>query len=192
MRGVLGTGRSATASYAGRMTADDEETIGFEVRPARTGDVAGIYALMRPYAEQNILLGKDLVVLYEAVQEFVVAVTPSGEVVGCGAVHVLWRDLGEIRSIATAQAHQGLGIGHRVLDALVVRAKELGLSRLFCLTFETAFFARHGFVPVGEHLVASDVYAQMLRSPDVGVAEFLDLPWAKPNTLGNTRMLLHL
>ncbi len=65
----------------------------------------------------------------------------------------------------------------------------LGLSRLFCLTFETEFFGRHGFAPIGEDIVSADVYAQLVRSQDEGVAEFLDLSRVKPNTLGNTRML---
>jgi amino-acid N-acetyltransferase len=40
--------------------------------------------------------------------------------------------------------------------------------------------------------VEPDVYAQLLRSYDEGVAEFLDLDRVKPNTLGNTRMMLCL
>ena len=65
----------------------------------------------------------------------------------------------------------------------------LGLSRLFCLTFETAFFERHGFAPIEGQAVDPAVYAELLRSYDEGVAEFLDLERVKPNTLGNTRML---
>jgi amino-acid N-acetyltransferase len=71
------------------------------------------------------------------------------------------------------------------------RARVLGLSRLFCLTFEV-FFTRRGFTPIGEQIVDPDVYSQLLRSPDEGVAEFLDLAHVKPNTLGNTRMLKQL
>ena len=68
-------------------------------------------------------------------------------------------------------------------------ARRLGLSRLFCLTFEVDFFTRRGFAPIGEQVVDLDVYSQLIRSPDEGVAEFLDLAHVKPNTLGNTRML---
>lgn len=162
------------------------------VRRATTRDIVGIQELIRPYVEANILLGKDLVVLYEAVQEFRVAVAPDGELLGCGALHVLWKDLGEIRTIATTGAHRGLGVGHALIEQLKQDAIELGLERLFCLTFETAFFARHGFVAVEEQLVDEATYLELLRSPDVGVHEFLDLPWVKPNTLGNTRMICEL
>jgi len=66
------------------------------------------------------------------------------------------------------------------------------LQRLFVLTFETEFFSRHGFTEIEGTPVDAEVYEQMRRSYDVGVAEFLDLSYIKPNILGNTRMLLVL
>ena len=63
------------------------------------------------------------------------------------------------------------------------------MSRIFCLTFEVEFFTRHGFSPIPGQAVEPDVYAELLRSYDEGIAEFLDLERVKPNTLGNTRML---
>lgn len=164
----------------------------YTIRRARTPDVVGIQALIQPMVDANILLGKGLVVLYEAVQEFVVAQTAEGEIVGCGALHVLWRDLGEVRTIASSPDFRGQGIGHAMLERLMVDARELGLERLFCLTFETEFFGRHGFRAVDEQVVDAETYREMLHSPDAGTAEFLDLPWVKPNTLGNTRMILQL
>lgn len=150
--------------------------------------------LMEPLVTRRILLGKDLVELYGAVPEFLVACEPNGEVIGYGAVHVMWDQLGEVRTLGVAKEWLGRGVGHRLLTALETRARELGLTQLFCLTFETDFFVRHGFEDVGENneLVAADVYAELLRSTDEGVAEFLDLARVKPNTLGNTRMLKHL
>lgn len=167
------------------------------VRPARTDDVASIEALIEPFVRQRILLGKDPVVLYEAIQQFVVAEV-DGLVVGCGALHVMWRDLGEIRTVAVAESHRGHGVGKAVVDALEANARHLGLTRLFCLTFETGFFGARGYDEIGEvgkdstALVTPDVYAELVRSPDEGIAEFLDLARVKPNTLGNTRMLKSL
>ncbi|MEZ0492509.1 amino-acid N-acetyltransferase [Kineococcus sp. TBRC 1896] len=158
------------------------------VRPARTGDVRAVRDLVEQYARQRILLGKELITLYEAVQEFVVAEL-DGRVVGCGALHVLWEDLGEVRTLAVDPAVRGAGAGHHILAALLRRADDLGLTRLFCLTFEKAFFERHGFVEIEGTPVEPEVYAEMLRSHDEGVAEFLDLARVKPNTLGNSRML---
>lgn len=161
------------------------------LRRARTADVRGIKALVDGFASDNILLRKPLVTLYETVQEFRVAVR-GHQVVGCGALHVLWEDLGEIRTIGVLPAVQGGGIGHILVEELIARARELGLSSLFCLTFEVSFFARHGFREVEGSPVSEEVYREMMQSADEGVAEFLDLAYVKPNTLGNTRMLLEL
>ncbi|MBS1905093.1 MAG: amino-acid N-acetyltransferase [Actinobacteria bacterium] len=158
------------------------------VRPARAADVQGIYALLEPLVERRILLGKDIAVLYGAVQEFVVA-EADGRLIGCGALHVMWEDLGEVRTLLVEEEWKHHGIGRAIVERLEDNAVVLGLSRLFCLTFEVPFFERRGFSPIGEQVVDPDVYTQLLRSGDEGVAEFLDLAHVKPNTLGNTRML---
>ena len=164
----------------------------FTVRHARTPDVPAIQALIEPLSERRILLGKDRVVLYEAVQEFFVAESAEGHIVGCGALHVMWQDLGEVRTLAAASEWIGKGVGHALLESIQEHAVTLGLSRRFCLTFETDFFGRHGFEPIEEDVVAPEVFAQLALSPDEGVAEFLDLSRVKQNTLGNTRMLKRL
>lgn len=163
------------------------------IRPALPSDVRTVRALVEPYAQRRILLAKELVGYFEAVQEFLVAeVEETGEVVGCGALHVMWDDLAEVRTLAVAPDHLGTGVGHRLLTALVDRARTFGLGRVFCLTFEVGFFERQGFEEIEGTPVTPDVYAELLRSHDDGVAEFLDLARVKPNTLGNTRMLLTL
>ncbi|MDN5898453.1 MAG: amino-acid N-acetyltransferase [Brachybacterium sp.] len=158
------------------------------IRPALPADVRGINRLVEPMTHTGVLLGKDLVSYYEAVQEFLVATDEAGEVVGCGALHVMWEDLAEVRTLAVHEDQRGTGLGHRMLDALLARALQLGLQRVFCLTFEVDFFVRHGFEVMSE-AVDPDIYNQLLRSPDEGIAEFLDLARVKPNTLGNTRMI---
>lgn len=163
----------------------------FTVRPARSADILGIHSLLAPLVERRILLGKDLAVLYGAVQEFFVAES-GGQLIGCGALHVMWEDLGEIRTLIVRDDWLHHGVGRSLVGTLEGRAQELGLTRLFCLTFEVEFFTRRGFEPIGEQVVDPDVYSQLLRSPDEGVAEFLDLAHVKPNTLGNTRMLKNL
>ncbi|VBA37465.1 Amino-acid acetyltransferase [Mycobacterium attenuatum] len=152
-----------------------------------------IKKLVDTYAGK-ILLEKNMVTLYEAVQEFWVAEHPEiqGKVVGCGALHVLWADLGEIRTVAVDPAMTGRGIGHAIVDRLLEVARELQLERLFVLTFETEFFAQHGFIEIEGTPVTAEVYEEMCRSYDIGVAEFLDLSYVKPNILGNSRMLLVL
>lgn len=151
-----------------------------------------IQQLVEPLVQRRILLGKEMVTLYEAVQEFRVAQNADGELIGCGALHVMWSDLGEVRTLAVADDWLGRGVGRALLGRLESDARELGLDRLFCLTFEVGFFGRNGFEDMGEATVDPALYAELLRSHDEGVAEFLDLARVKPNTLGNTRMIKHL
>ncbi|HEX6402053.1 MAG TPA: amino-acid N-acetyltransferase [Pseudonocardiaceae bacterium] len=160
------------------------------VRRARVADVRKIKELVDLYAGA-VLLAKQLVTLYEDVQEFWVA-ERDGAVVGCGALHVLWEDLAEIRTLAVYPDAVGQGVGHALVERLIEQGRALGLRRLFVLTFEEDFFARYGFRTIEGAPVTAEVYEEMRRSHDEGVAEFLDLPYVKPNTLGNARMLLEL
>ena len=161
------------------------------VRPARTSDVRVIRGLIDRYAPDRRLLSKATVTLYEDVTDFFVA-EHDGQVVGCGALHVMWEDLAEVRTVAVMPHLVRQGIGTAILGALVQRARDLGVTRVFCLTFETKFFASHGFQEFHERGVEARVYEELLRSPDEGVAEFLDLERVRPNTLGNTRMVRFL
>jgi amino-acid N-acetyltransferase len=163
-----------------------------EIRRARTKDIKAIRALVDAYTADRRLLSKATVTLYEAVQEFWVAVDEQDRVLGCGALHVMWEDLAEIRTVAVDPACRGRKIGHKLVSRLLDVARELGVARVFCLTFETRFFGSFGFAEIDGAPVPHAVYEQLLRSYDEGVAEFLDLERVKPNTLGNTRMLLHL
>jgi amino-acid N-acetyltransferase len=161
------------------------------IRRARTGDIKAIRDLVDTYTTDRRLLSKATVTLYESVQEFWVA-DDGGTVVGCGALHVMWEDLAEIRTVAVDPDRRGQKIGHRIVSALLDQARDLGVARVFCLTFETRFFGSFGFTEIDGAPVPHSVYEQLLRSYDEGVAEFLDLERVKPNTLGNKRMLLHL
>ncbi|TDE08885.1 amino-acid N-acetyltransferase [Jiangella asiatica] len=171
------------------MTEPADNAPVIRVRRARTADVRVIRRLLDGYAARRILLSKETVTLYEDIQEFWVAETGDGRVVGCGALHVMWEDLAEVRTLAVDPEWRRHGVGHALLKRLLGVAEELGVVRVFCLTFEVDFFARHGFERVEGTPVADDVYSQLLRSADEGVAEFLDLDRVKPNTLGNVRML---
>ncbi|MFC5723727.1 amino-acid N-acetyltransferase [Streptomyces gamaensis] len=175
------------------MPAKSAPTNAVTVRRARTGDVPAVRGLINTYVRDRILLDKATVTLYEDIQEFWVAERDTdGRVVGCGALHVMWEDLAEVRTLAVDPGVRGCGVGHVLLEKLLQTARWLGVRRIFCLTFEVDFFGKHGFVEIGETPVDRDVYSELLRSYDEGVAEFLGLERVKPNTLGNSRMLLQL
>jgi len=158
------------------------------LRPARTGDVRAIRGLVDTYSPDGHLLSKATVTLFEDIQEFVVAEL-DGVVVGCGAMHVMWEDLAEVRTLAVGPEFAGRGIGSALLSTLMDRARAVGVKRVFCLTFMVDFFRAHGFAEIDDTPVDHTVYEQLLQSYDEGVAEFLGLERVKPNTLGNHRML---
>jgi amino-acid N-acetyltransferase len=161
------------------------------IREATTRDIPVIRQMVDEYTLDGRLLAKAMVNLYEDVQEFLVAVDDDA-VIGCGALHVMWEDLAEVRTLAVNPDYLRRGVGSKVLTGLLHQARNLGIQRVFCLTFETEFFAKHGFVEIDGTPVDHAVFEQLLQSYDVGVAEFLDLERVKPNTLGNHRMLLQL
>ena len=163
----------------------------FHIRSAKTADVPAISKIARPLVEKRVLLGKELVESYEGIQEFIVA-EQDGEVIGFGALHVMWQDLAEVRTLAVADNHRSKGIGQALLKELESRAIDLGIKRVFCLTFEKEFFGANGYQVISDVPVEPEVYAELVRSHDDGVAEFLDLARVKQNTLGNSRMLKHL
>lgn len=162
-----------------------------KIRRARTEDVRRIREVVAPYVENRVLVAKEHVAYFEGLQEFRIAEI-DGEVAGAGALHVFWEDLAEIRTLAVDSTYRGRGVGHLLLESLIEDAREIGVDRLFCLTFEVEFFERHGFREIDGTPVTSDVFVELLQSQDDGVAEFLDLARVKPNTLGNSRMLLDL
>ena len=160
----------------------------YKVREAKAADVRSIKAIREPL-EGAVLLPHELVGLFEKLQEFLVVEDEHRKVVAAGALHVMWEDLAEVRSVVVDQNLQGKGIGHLLLQGLLSKAKDLGVKRVFCLTFETGFFGKHGFQEISDVPVDEATFAEMVRSNDDGVAEFLDLARVKQNTLGNTRML---
>ena len=107
----------------GRVTLAD-----LRVRAALPADVHAIHDLVEPYASERILLAKEWVGYYETVQEFVVA-ADGEQVIGCGALHVMWADLAEIRTLAVHPSRRRHGVGHALLAALLQRARDLGPRR---------------------------------------------------------------
>ena len=162
-----------------------------QIRSAQTSDVFTIAKMSGPLVESRVLLGKELVEAFGAIQEFIVA-EKDNQVVGFGALHVMWEDLAEVRTLAVDENSQRQCIGKALLQELEDRARALGIKRVFCLTFEKEFFGANGYQVISDVPVSPETYAELVRSHDDGVAEFLDLARVKQNTLGNSRMLKQL
>lgn len=134
--------------------SNGSETI---VRPAVIGDVPEIMEILQPYIEEDILLPVSVYRLFEHIRYFVVG-ERDGQVIGCGSLVIVWHDLAEVRSLAVRRGSQGGGIGGRIVDELIAEAEELGVARVFALTYETSFFGRHGFEVVDRETLPHKVW----------------------------------
>ncbi len=135
------------------------------IRKARVGDVPAIKELIDAYAAKNIILQRSLSDIYENLRSFFVYVTPEGEVLGCCALHIIWKDLGEIRSLAVKESVTGEGVGSKLLDAALKEAKDLGLERVFTLTLTPEFFKQHGFREVAKERLPQKVWGWCVKCP---------------------------
>lgn len=114
------------------------------IRKARIGDVKDIQKLLTNFASRGEMLSRSLSELYEALRDFYVF-EEDGQLLGTSALHIVWEDLAEVRSVAVAESVGRRGIGSQVVGACIDEARALGLKRLFCLTYKPDFFAKFGF-----------------------------------------------
>ena len=136
------------------------------IRPATLADVPAIHAIVNGHAERGVMLFKSWPQLYEQVRDFLVAVGgDDGQVVGCSALAVLWRDLAEIRSLAVRESAIGRGVGRALVEATLGEARRLGIRRVMSLTYEDAFFAKLGFRVVEKGELPMKVWSDCARCP---------------------------
>ena len=135
------------------------------IRNARVADAAAITALVNQYADRGLMLHKSLLEVYELIREFVIAVDADQNLVGCGALRIMGIDLAEVRSLAVSSEAQGLGVGRRIVEALLENARELGLGRVFALTYQVPFFEKLGFATVSREGFPEKVWADCRDCP---------------------------
>jgi amino-acid N-acetyltransferase len=132
-------------------------------RPARLGDVPAIGAVISGFAERRLMLSRPLSELYENVRDFIVAEAEPGGVCGCTALHIDTERIAEIKALAVAQGVQGQGIGRGLVEAAITAAADLGLERVFCLTYQVEFFTKLGFTKVDRARLPDKVWGECVR-----------------------------
>lgn len=149
------------------------------LRKAQIQDVKEIQKLLMHYANRGDMLSRSLSELYESLRDFYIF-EDGGQIVGVAALHIVWEDLAEIRSVAVAEATGRKGVGTEVVSACIAEAKTLGLKRLFCLTYKPDFFARFGFQIVDKSQLPHKVWGDCIKCakfPDCDeIAMIMDLP----------------
>lgn len=136
-----------------------------ELRKAVPADVPAIHRLVNEFAAQGIMLRRSVLQLFQHLREFTVACDDQGQVIGVGALALLWYDLAEVRSLAVDPAWHGQGVGRAVVEALVAEAEAMGLARVFALTYQQAFFERLGFNVIKKDTLPQKVWTDCVVCP---------------------------
>lgn len=139
------------------------------IRNARMDDIKAIYALLAHFANKGLLLGRSLSSLYDQLRDFLVFEATdgpeAGRVVGCCSLHVCWENLAEIRSLAIAESHHRQGIGRQLVNACLDEAAQLGINRIFTLTYQPGFFQKLGFCPIDKNELPHKVWSDCIQCP---------------------------
>ncbi|MEW5734846.1 MAG: N-acetyltransferase [Thermodesulfobacteriota bacterium] len=134
------------------------------IRKANVEDVRAIYNLLHVFAKDAELLPRPLGELYDHIRDFSVFLdNATGEMLGCCALHICWEDLAEVRSLAVDRTRWGKGIGGRLLEFALTEARELGIKKLFTLTYRPGFFEKHGFALTDKGNLPQKVWADCLK-----------------------------
>jgi amino-acid N-acetyltransferase len=132
-------------------------------RQARLADVPGMGAIINRFAEQRLMLPRTSGELCENIRDFLVADAEPGGVCGCVALHIDTERIAEVKALAVAEAMHGRGVGRGLVEAAIAEARSLGLERVFCLTYQEAFFAKLGFVKVDRSRLPTKVWSECVR-----------------------------
>lgn len=151
-----------SSEIAGTAIGPDRQIM--QIRPARMPDVPALAELIRYHAQRGQMLHRSLAYLYDRVRNFCVCQV-GPEIVGCCAMEPVWADLGEVKSLAVRQDHQGLGIGKALLTKALEFASEVGIKRMFSLTREPGFFEKHGFHRIDRNTLPHKVWRDCLGCP---------------------------
>lgn len=135
-----------------------------KIRKIKISDIKQIQKLINDFARKEEMLPRPLNELYEGVRDFYVC-EEDGEIVGVCGLRILWEDLAEIRSLAVRKEYQGQGIGKSLVKRCLREAKELGITRVFALTYQDAFFKRLGFSDIDKAKLPHKIWGDCLRCP---------------------------
>lgn len=132
------------------------------VRKANINDVKDIKILINNYAQHGLMLPRSLSELYENIRDFFVY-EEGGKILGCCALHIVWEDLGEVKSLAVEESHKAKGIGKKLLFACLEEVKALKIKKIFVLTYETDFFKKYGFKELEKHQLPHKIWSECLN-----------------------------
>lgn len=157
-----------------------------KITNAKISDAEAIHGLISEYAEVDRMLFRDPADIYEHLQTFVVARNEQ-KVVGCCALHIIWNNLAEIKSLAVSKEYMGKGVGRELVQKQLSLADELGISNIFTLTLEPVFFEKLGFKKVNKQALPMKVWSDCARCPKQNQCDEVAMMY---NINGNTDQLV--
>ncbi|MDR1696335.1 MAG: N-acetyltransferase [Endomicrobium sp.] len=146
------------------------------IRPAKVTDVKEIHKLVEHYADNKEMLHRSLNSIYENIQEYVVVEEEDGSIIGCGALHVAWENLAEIKALAVSDKYTKQGIGKQIVARLQQNAKDLGVAKVFALSFKPEFFQKLGFGVIPKEMLPHKIWSECINChlfPDCGEVPLL-------------------
>lgn len=147
-----------------------------KIRPAKVTDVKEIHKLVEYYANNKEMLHRSLNSIYENIQEYVIVEDKEGAIAACGALHVSWEDLAEIKALAVAEKYKKQGLGKKIVHQLQKNAEELGVSKVFALSFKPDFFIKLGYKVIPKETLPHKIWSECINChlfPDCGEVPLL-------------------
>ena len=133
------------------------------IRKARMSDVKGIQQLIADYAKKGDMLPRSLADIYENLRDYFVFLENDGELVGSAAIHIMWEDLAEVRSLAVREGRMRRGVGTQLVESCISEAIMLGIARVFALTYKPEFFEKLGFHIVDKAELPQKIWTDCLK-----------------------------
>ena len=134
------------------------------IRKASVKDVPEMLKLINEHADKGEMLHRSLNDLYENLRDYIV-LEEGDRILGCCALHIAWADLAEIKSLVVDDSVQGQGYGKMLLNRCLAEARELGVTRVFALTYKPEFFKKNGFIPIEKSELPHKVWSECIRCP---------------------------
>lgn len=147
-----------------------------KIRPAKVTDVKEIHKIVEFYADNKEMLHRSLNSIYENIQEYVVVENEESKVIACGALHVSWEDLAEIKALAVSPKYKGQGLGRKIVHKLQKNAEELGIAKVFALSFKPEFFIKLGYKVIPKETLPHKIWSECINChlfPDCGEVPLL-------------------
>jgi len=135
-----------------------------KIEKAKINDVPQMHKLINSFAAKGEMLARPLSEMYENIRDYFV-VRQGEQMIACVALHIMWSDLAEIKSLAVAESNQKQGIGSQLVVACLQEAGKLGMTTIFCLTYKAAFFERAGFSQLDKMELPHKVWTECYRCP---------------------------